>query len=232
VETPEPTLFEQETSSPSKRPSPAPTDFFVVPFPVTVTIQGLTWLDTNENGLFETSEPPMEGLFVNLRECLNDRYKATTSTSAIGQFQFVGVQEGEYYVDFFKPNPQDQYGFTIPRVGGTNIRILDSDVVILDENNGRSECMEVREGFKQLTNAGYVRADTAPPTPGPTAAATPRPSTAAPTTPAPVQPRFCAEVTELGDGTQAFDFRECSLPCVFKHTDCPDGMYCAITNDC
>mmetsp|Transcript_10321 Transcript_10321/g.18619 ORF Transcript_10321/g.18619 Transcript_10321/m.18619 type:complete len:905 (+) Transcript_10321:164-2878(+) len=229
VETNEPTPFTEETSSPTKRPLPSPTGL-VIEFPILITIQGLLWLDENEDGLFEPSETPMEGLFVNLRECEGDIWKATTKTSAIGQYQFVGIEEGEYYVDFFKPNPIDRYKFTRPRVGGDDDMSLDSDVVKLKGNNGISDCIEVKDGFKKLINAGYNLLDTPAPTPSPTPAP-PKPSTS-PTTAAPTHPRFCAEVTESGGGTE-FDFRGCSLPCKSpQHKDCPDGMLCALTTDC
>ena len=63
--------------------------------------------------------------------------------------------------------------------------------------------------------------ETPPPTPSPTAAVAPAP------------PSFCADVTDLGGENPQFDFRGCSLPCSSpRHEDCPDGMLCALTNDC
>mmetsp|Transcript_19574 Transcript_19574/g.42520 ORF Transcript_19574/g.42520 Transcript_19574/m.42520 type:complete len:872 (+) Transcript_19574:244-2859(+) len=224
VETGEPTPFDADTSAPTKYPTPSPT-VPVIEFPAAITIQGLLWLDENENGLFETTEPPMESLFVNLRECDKDRWKATTTTNKIGQYQFVGVDEGEYYVDFFKPNPIEKYGFTLPRMGGNDDRAVDSDVVKLDGNNGKSECMDVKKGFNQLINAGYYLYEETPaPTPSPT---TPKPSVS-PTTKTPTVPRFCAFVSG-----ENFNFQGCSLPCTSpNHEDCPDGMLCALTSDC
>lgn len=162
----------------------------------------------------------MDGLFVNLRECENDRWKATTTSSAIGQYQFTGVEEGEYYIDFFKPNPVDRYEFTLPQVAGADDDVaLDSDVVILDGTQGKSNCMVVTEGFNKLINAGYLMEDTkAPIAP-----------TVSPVTKAPSVPRYCAFVDEE---TNNFEFLGCSKPCTFSHDDCPDGMLCALTNAC
>ena len=49
---------------------------------------------------------------------------------------------------FFKSSPMDRYEFTIPRVGGDDDMSLDSDVVNLDGNNGRSDYMEVKQGLR------------------------------------------------------------------------------------
>ena len=209
--------------------TPSPTS--KTDFPAAITIQGLLWLDENSNGLFETTEMALDGLFVNLRECENDRWKATTTTNAVGQYQFVVVDEGEYYIDFFKPNPVERYEFTIPKVAGNDDRALDSDVVKLDGTQGKSDCMEVKEGFNKLTNAGYVVKETPTPTVEPTSS----PITKAPTTSSSSSNNtgggyngYCAFV----DGSN-FDFLGCSLPCSSpQHEDCPDGMLCALTSDC
>ena len=158
----------------------------------------------------------------------------------------MGVEEGEYYVDFFKPNPAEQYEFTLPRVGRDDDAALDSDVVKLDgNNNGKSECTEVKEGYKKLTNAGYILR-TEEPTFSPTFAPSSSPSKGsgdgkgdAPT-PETI-PRFCASITEARDEKcpggatpdadgMCFDYRGCSLPC--DTASCPDGMLCAFTTDC
>jgi len=192
----------------------------------------------------------MEGLFVNLRGCDGDRWKGTTTTNSIGQYQFVGLDEGDYYVDFFKPNPVAQYSFTLPMVGGDDEDILDSDVVRLSGNNGLSDCMKVRYGFNRLTNAGYkINEDevttTATTTPDPTPKPTLKPISPPPTTPRPTTPEptvasvpkappdssysgFCAWVSG-----EFFDFEGCSMPCTSRYAeDCPDGMKCARTDDC
>lgn len=239
-------MTNEPTKRPTRRPTNPPTKRPTIPLtpppsppptgagPVLLTIQGILWLDEDGNGLFETSEPPMEGLFVNLRECDGDLWRNTTTTNAIGQYQFVDVEEGMYYLDFFKPQPVERYEFTIPRVGGTDDRVLDSDVVRLadgNKNNGKSECMEVGEGFKQLTNAGYrlreTPGPTAPPSPPPSPPPTMSPTTGAPVPTAPPTPMFCAVVTG-----EDFDFQGCSQPCSSEDKGCPDGMDCAYTNDC
>jgi len=104
----------------------------------------------------------MENVFVNLRECEGDTWTGTTTTDASGRYRFGAVAEGGYYVEFFKPHPRDEYSFTVPMAGGEDDdeTTLDSDVVELLSwgDSGRSDCLEVREGFDRLTNAGFVRA--------------------------------------------------------------------------
>jgi len=121
-------------------------------------VQGLIWLDENANGLYDSSEPGLNGVFANLRACDNDQWVATTTSNEFGQYRFEGLEVGEYYVEFFKPNPFDRYEFTLSRVAGDDDTTLDSDVILdLDGNNGRSGCIEVqRDGFNKLTNAGFI----------------------------------------------------------------------------
>ena len=202
---------EEETKSPTKKPTPSPTQPTIATFPAAITIQGLLWLDENENGLYETDdEPPLEGIFVNLRKCDGkDTYVSTKTTTSIGQYQFTGIEEGTYFVDFFKPSPSSNYDFTLPKVAGNDEKALDSDVVIQNDGKtgGKSDCMEVKDGFNKLTNAGYKVKKTPQPSSSPT--------TTSPTIKAP--PRFCAFVSG-----EAFEFVGCSYPCTSpQHTDCP-----------
>jgi hypothetical protein len=92
------------TTAPSAPIStPSPTQMAFVAFPEYATIQGFLWIDENKNGLYETTEPPAAGTFANLRHCDN-RWVQTTSSNGNGQYQFLGVEEGEYYVEFFRPS--------------------------------------------------------------------------------------------------------------------------------
>lgn len=245
--TPPPTLTQVEvnasttTKAPTQRPTPRPTPPPILPvieFPAAVTIQGLLWLDENENGLFEPTEIPMQGLFVNLRECSTSTWIETTTSTAAGQYQFTGVEEGDYYIQFFKPaNPSERYEFTIPQVARDDVNSIDSDVVKLGDSpiSGHSDCLEVKKDFGQLVNAGYIYTDPVPtkaPTPSPTPAPTPSPTpepSMAPTSKAPTAPRFCAFVS--GMNNEIFNFQGCNLPCS-SADDCLGGRLCTYTYDC
>eukprot|EP00956_Cyclotella_meneghiniana_P030488 scaffold76907_cov79-Cyclotella_meneghiniana.AAC.1 len=98
IETPSPTIM---TDAPTLKPTPIPTESVFLAFPEYYTVQGIMWIDENENGLYESSEPPAAGTFANLRQC-DDKWVQTTSSNAVGQYQFLGVTEGEYYVEFFR----------------------------------------------------------------------------------------------------------------------------------
>lgn len=98
IETSSPTII---TDSPTPKPTPIPTDTVFLAFPEYYTVQGIMWIDENKNGLYESSEPPAAGTFANLRQC-DDRWVQTTSSNEVGQYQFLGVTEGEYYVEFFR----------------------------------------------------------------------------------------------------------------------------------
>ena len=98
------------TSSPSPAPTNEPssssTELSFVAFPEYGKVRGFMWIDTNKNGLFETTEPSATGTFANLRQCEDDKWMQTTSTNGNGQYQFLGVEEGEYYVEFFRPSEE------------------------------------------------------------------------------------------------------------------------------
>ena len=205
------------SSRPAIESSRAP----VSPPAALLTVTGLLWLDDDGNGLFETTEKPLAGLFVNLRECDANTWKGTVQSDAIGQYVFPNLTEGSYYVDFLKPG--DEYEFTIPKISGDGGDPRDSDVITQDSYKGSSDCLAVKEGFQELTNAGFVLKDE-----GEDSELAPAPSKAPasdPPTSTPV-PEFCAFVSG-----QIFDFLECAFPCE-NQDDCPDDMLCAKTLDC
>jgi len=74
----------------------------------------------------------------------------TEQSNAFGQYQFLAVEEGEYYLEFFRPT--QEYEFTVRNAGGEG-SALDSDV---DPSSGKTSCMAVGPGFDTLTNAGFV----------------------------------------------------------------------------
>jgi hypothetical protein len=142
-------------------------------------------------------------------------WRGTVQTDSIGQYVFTNLTEGEYYVDFLKPN--DIFEFTTPNVGGDDEEAKNSDVITEDSYKGQSECLSVKEGFTKLTNAGFVRKEEGNP---PTKAPTSNPPTKPPAS------EFCAFVSG-----QQFDFAGCEFPCE-RQDDCPGDMLCTFTLDC
>ena len=188
-----------------------------------LTVTGLLWLDEDGNGLFETTEKPMAGLFVTLRECDVHTWRGTERTDAIGQYVFSNLTEGSYYVDFLKPG--GEYEFTIPKISGDEGDPRDSDVITQDSYKGSSDCLAVKEGFQQLTNAGFVlKGEEEELELAPTIAPARAPASDPPTKMS--APEFCAFVS-----VQNFDFVDCEFPCK-NQEDCPDDMLCANTLDC
>jgi hypothetical protein len=217
----------EPTPFPSPRPpipSRAPTSR---PAAALLTITGLVWLDEDGNGLFETTEEPLAGVYVTLRECVVQTYKGLVQTDAIGQYVFTNLDEGLYYVDFLKPGAG--YEFTIPKIGGEDEDAVDSDVISQDSYKGSSDCLTVTEGFKLLTNAGFVPKEEEEESKlAPTNSPSKAPASDPPTKPPTKQPapEFCTIVSG-----QNFDFAGCDFPCV-DHDDCPKDMLCVFTNDC
>ena len=71
----------------------------------TFTIQGLIWNDTNADGVHQPSEPFIANAFANLRTC-NDDWIQTAWSNEFGHYEFEGVEEGHYYVQFLMPSRQ------------------------------------------------------------------------------------------------------------------------------
>jgi hypothetical protein len=97
------TFFATTSPTPKSIPSQSPTGGLMA-FQEFVTIKGYMWIDSNGDGLYQSSEPPAQATYANLRTCEDDKWVSTTSSNGAGQYQFVGIEEGEYYVEFFKPS--------------------------------------------------------------------------------------------------------------------------------
>ncbi|KAL7487108.1 hypothetical protein ACHAW6_012710 [Cyclotella cf. meneghiniana] len=209
-ETSAPTSIAPATQPPIKAiPTLSPTGGFVT-FPEYATVQGLMWIDSNGDGLYQNSEPPATGTFANLRSCADDKWVSTTYSNGSGQYQFIGVEEGEYYVEFFLPSAK--YQFTIPMMGSDST-VLDSDVALL---SGKSLCMAIDSSFSQLTNAGYVLVDSS--------------GEATTTSPESDVFKYCAQVVTVS-GNQSFDFFGCSTRCS-ADSDCKDDLRCVLSKSC
>ena len=220
VDTMGPTTSSPLDASPVPTKRPAIETLAPLSEPVALTITGLLWLDEDENGLYDAAESPLPGIFVTLRQCEEDTWRGTVRADSIGQYVFTNLTEGEYYVDFLKPNDSFySYEFTIPKIGGSDEAARDSDVTSQDSYKGQSECLSVRDGFMQLTNAGFVRSEQ-----GSESESASKSPTKSPTKP--LIPEFCAFVSG-----ENFDFAGCEFPCE-NQDDCSDDMVCAFTLDC
>ncbi len=90
---------------------------------------GLAWVDTNGNGIKDSSESGLEGVSVSLYRMDDfggaDVLKATASTDANGAYSFSDLQAGTYYVVFAKPTGTN-YLFIIEQ-SGSDTQVLNSD---------------------------------------------------------------------------------------------------------
>ncbi|MBT8137041.1 MAG: hypothetical protein KJO54_08530 [Gammaproteobacteria bacterium] len=70
------------------------------------------WNDLNMDGIQDSTEPPIEGVMVNLYDCAGN-FLGTTTTNSVGFYEFTNLAEGCYQVEFILPpgfvfSPQDQ----------------------------------------------------------------------------------------------------------------------------
>lgn len=76
------------------------------------SISDFVWVDTNQNGIQDASEPGLAGVTVNLYDGAGNLL-ATATTDGTGFYMFSGLTPGDYYVEFVAPvgyslTPQDQ----------------------------------------------------------------------------------------------------------------------------
>lgn len=127
----------------------------VEPMEATGSIGSCVWQDINGNGIFETGEPPVPGVPVNLftgdGELLGE-----TVTDAQGNYLFSDIIQGVYFLQF---ELIGEFEFTVANIGAEN---NDSDV---DDSNGSGtttqftllagqEVTDVKAGLFECTNIG------------------------------------------------------------------------------
>ncbi|HRD05950.1 MAG TPA: SdrD B-like domain-containing protein, partial [Saprospiraceae bacterium] len=121
------------------------------------SIGSLVWEDLNGDGIYQTNEPGVPNVQVQLFDPSGNLI-ATTFTDNTGHFVFNNILAGTYYFTF---TPDPSYGFTFPNVGSNNN--VDSDVdgafgpgttglitfnagqVDLSWNAGLYKCVEIGE---------------------------------------------------------------------------------------
>lgn len=114
-------------------------------------IDGVVWYDLNCDGIRDVGEPLAEGVTVQLFDINNpDKPVNTTTTDAIGAFQFVNELAGNYYIKVISPNG---YGFTLWNAGNNDS--IDSDV---DPTNGQTVSFVLNASTTPITrDAGLCR---------------------------------------------------------------------------
>ncbi len=100
------------------------------------------WYDDNKNGIQDMDEAGVEGVVVELYNCL-DELLATTVTDVNGFYIFDDLQPGDYYVVFDLP---EGYVFTMQDQGADDA--IDSDA---DPTTGMTICTNLEAGERDMT---------------------------------------------------------------------------------
>ena len=144
------------------------------------------WEDTNENGLQDAGEPPVEGITVNLwtdddADGNPDTQIDTTTTDADGAYSFTDLDpSADYIVQFVVPAGRE---FTSQEAGD---EAADSNP---DPATGITGVIEVDAGENDSTiDAGLLPETASTPTPETPTPETPTPETPTPETPTPETP--------------------------------------------
>ncbi|MCB9157081.1 MAG: choice-of-anchor E domain-containing protein [Caldilineaceae bacterium] len=107
------------------------------------------WLDSNGDGIQQSGEPGIEGVFVKLYRASDNALLGVTATDAAGFYTFNGLLPDTYYVEFVAP---PGYSFTTALQGGNVAN--DSDA---DSSTGRTGNIVLTGGANnQDVDAGLV----------------------------------------------------------------------------
>lgn len=132
------------------------------------------WLDDGDGIYEEDNEEGLPGVIVRLIDRNSEEVVQETSSDQDGFYQFANVPDGEYILEYTAP---DELQLTLKDRGNDDKR--DSDP---DPNTNRTGVFSVRDGDVQdFWDAGFVHADSPPPTATPTDPVLHPPSTATPT---------------------------------------------------
>lgn len=118
-------------------------------FYLPIEIGGATWIDSNNDGIYQFEEPFISNIAVSLYDN-NDSLIDETLSDEGGIFLFSGNPAGDYYLNFDLP---DGHIFTLANIGDD---LLDSDV---DDTNGTNTTamLSLNPGDVSFTNgAGYL----------------------------------------------------------------------------
>jgi hypothetical protein len=115
------------------------------------SISGLAWLDQNQDGVRQSSEPRVAGVPITT----NGPGNARTVTNRNGQYVLNDLPAGDHVVRFLKPS-STQAGFTQPFVGDQR---TDSDVEDVQRGLAYVKVASSTGGVEDVryVDAGYVR---------------------------------------------------------------------------
>ncbi len=97
------------------------------------------WHDLNANGIQDEGEPGIANVAVKLLDS-NDAIMATTTTDANGNYQFGGLSQGDYSVQFIKPDSFNRFS---PALQGSDT-LLDSETI--NPANGQTTAISLSAG--------------------------------------------------------------------------------------
>ncbi|MYN30222.1 SdrD B-like domain-containing protein [Duganella levis] len=113
------------------------------------------WLDSNKNGLQDSSEAGLCGVKVTLLDADGKQVGASVTTDANGNYQFSNLKPGNYTVVFDKASLPEGMAFTTANVGSNDA--IDSDVSAA----GVSHVVKLTSGqIDKTVDAGVVAAAT------------------------------------------------------------------------
>ena len=98
------------------------------------------WFDNNHNGVQDTNESGVAGIVVNLYDSSGNKLQ-TTTTAADGKYIFLGLEAGDYYVEFNLSTLPTGYQVTTKDSGRDDA--LDSDA---DPTTGKTETISLDVG--------------------------------------------------------------------------------------
>jgi len=122
----------------------------------TNNIQGIAWVDRNENGRKDKNEALLKGVKATLINTENSQEVATQITNSNGEYKFNNVEQGNYIVEF---------KYNTKALGVTEYKTeeveenLDSDIITTIQDNKKTvktEIISVEKGNKEVVNAGFV----------------------------------------------------------------------------
>ena len=117
------------------------------------SIGDFVWHDINANGIQDANEVGIANVTVKLLNAADNSVLATTTTDATGQYQFTGLMQGDYKVEFIKP---DIYAtFTVANQGNDT----EKDSEVIDAATGQTTAITLTAGeTKTGIDAGLVQA--------------------------------------------------------------------------
>ena len=120
------------------------------------SIQGIAWIDKNENGRKDENENILKGVQATLINTENSNIIAIETTNSKGEYSFNNIPKGNYIVEF-KYNTKS---LSVTEYKEEEVEDkLDSDIISTKQNNeetAKTEVLELTAGKTENVNAGFV----------------------------------------------------------------------------